>query len=377
VMHDLFAPDAMAMNVCRTCIGASDYSRTLYSFDESPEPDPELAKFSIDHDKAYILPVLREARKQNPGLFLFSSPWSPPGWMKANNSMLGGGMRKLSFPPYARYFLKFLEGYQAEGVTIDAVTVQNEVDAEQDGRMPACLWAQEEEAEFVSRHLGPALRKAGRSTKIWVIDHNYNLWGRAIGELSDSAAYEYIEGIAWHGYLGEPSAISRVHDAFPEKSAYWTEGGPDINSPDYATDYARWAKTFNEILRNWARSITAWNLALDEKGKPNIGPFSCGGTVTLDSATHKVTKSGQYWAFAHFSRHVRRGAKVIATNGVGVDAGKSGAASVSHVAVRNPDGSFALVLANIGPEARVQLVLGSNAIDLELPADSVHTLEWA
>jgi glucosylceramidase len=99
--------------------------------------------------------------------------------------------------------------------------------------------------------------------------------------------------------------------------------------------------------------------------------------VTLDSATHKVTKSGQYWAFAHFSRHVRRGAKVIATNGVGVDAGKSGAASVSHVAVRNPDGSFALVLANIGPEARVQLVLGSNAIDLELPADSVHTLEWA
>jgi glucosylceramidase len=377
LMHDLFSADAMALNVCRTCIGASDYSRTLYSFDESPEPDPELAKFSIDHDKAYILPVLREARKLNPELFLFSSPWSPPGWMKANNSMLGGGMRKLSFPPYARYFLKFLEGYQAEGVTIDAVTVQNEVDAEQDGRMPACLWAQEEEAEFVSRHLGPALRKAGRSTKIWVIDHNYNLWGRAIGELSDVAANEYIDGIAWHGYLGEPSAMSRVHDAFPGKSAYWTEGGPDINSPNYATDYARWAAAFNEILRNWARSITAWNLALDEKGKPNIGPFSCGGTVTLDSATHKVTKSGQYWAFAHFSKHVRRGAKVIATNGVGDDGKKGGAASVSHVGFRNPDGSFALVLANNGPEARVQLVLGSSAIDLELPADSVHTLEWS
>jgi glucosylceramidase len=377
VMHDLFAPDAMALNVCRTSIGASDYSRTLYSFDESPEPDPELAKFSIDHDKAYILPVLREARKLNPELFLFSSPWSPPGWMKANNSMLGGGMRKLSFAPYARYFLKFLEGYQAEGVLINAVTVQNEVDAEQDGRMPACLWAQEEEAEFVSRYLGPALRKAGRSTKIWVIDHNYNLWGRAIGELSDTAANEYIDGIAWHGYLGEPSAMSRVHDAFPGKSAYWTEGGPGINSPNYATDYARWAKTFNEILRNWSRSITAWNLALDEKGKPNIGPFSCGGTVTLDSTTHKVAKSGQYWAFAHFSRHVRRGAKVIATNGVGGDAKNGSTAAVSHVGFRNPDGSFALVLANSGPEARVQLVLGSSALDLDLPADSVHTLEWS
>ena len=160
IMHDLFAPDEMALNVCRTCIGASDYSRTVYSFDESTEPDPELKKFSIDHDKAYILPMLREARKANPELFLFSSPWSPPGWMKPNGSMLGGRMRKQSFEPYARYFLKFLDGYKAEGVAIDAVTVQNETDAEQEGRMPACLWAQEQEIEFVKSHLGPALRKA-------------------------------------------------------------------------------------------------------------------------------------------------------------------------------------------------------------------------
>jgi glucosylceramidase len=362
VMHDLFAADAMALNVCRTCIGASDYSRSVYSFDESTEPDPELKKFSIDHDKAYILPVLREARKANPELFLFSSPWSPPGWMKPNNSMLGGGMRKLSFPPYARYFLKFLDAYQAEGVAIDAVTVQNEVDAEQDGRMPACLWAQEEEMEFVRDHLGPALRKAGKPTKIWVIDHNYSLWGRAIGELSDPGAYEYIDGIAWHGYVGYASAMTRVHDAFPQKNAYWTEGGPDITSPDYETDYTNWTRTFNDILRNWARSITSWNMALDEKGNPNIGPFPCGGVITIDNATHKVTKSGQYWAFAHFSKHVRRGAKVIATNGVGDEAGKGNTHSVSHVAFRNPDGSYVMVLANRGPETRVQLVLGSTAL---------------
>ena len=187
ILHDLFAPEEMALNVCRTCIGASDYSRTLYSFDESPEPDPELKKFSIDHDKAYILPMLREARKANPELFLFSSPWSPPGWMKPNNSMLGGCMRKQSFDPYARYFLKFLDGYKAEGVAIDAVTVQNETDAEQEGHMPACLWAQEQEMEFVASHLGPALRKANMPTKIWVLDHNYSLWGRAIDELSDPA----------------------------------------------------------------------------------------------------------------------------------------------------------------------------------------------
>ena len=373
VMHELFAPEEMAMNVCRTCIGASDYSRTVYSFDDSAEPDPELKKFSIDHDKAYILPMLSEARKANPALFLFSSPWSPPGWMKPDNTMLGGTMRKTSFGPYAQYFLKFLEGYKAEGVAIDAVTVQNETDAEQEGRMPACVWAQEAEMDFVKGHLGPVLRKAGSSTKIWILDHNYSLWGRAIDELSDPGVYEYVDGVAWHGYVGEDSAMSRVHDAFPQKSAYWTEGGPDINQPDYQTDYTKWADTFNGILNNWARSITSWNMALDEKGKPNVGPFSCGGLITVENGSHKITRSGQYWAFAHYSKHVKRGARVFASDGLGYD-GAGGA--VSHAAFRNPDGGNVVTLANTGEQRRVQLVLGAKMLEIDLPADSVYTLEW-
>jgi glucosylceramidase len=374
VMREMFAADQMALNVCRTCIGSSDYSRTVYSFDDSDQPDPELEKFSVDHDKAYILPMLREARKVNPELFLFSSPWSPPGWMKPNNSMLGGSMRKLSFKPYANYFLKFLEGYKREGVAIDAITVQNETDAEQEGNMSACLWSQEQEIEFVKGHLGPVLRKAGMPTKVWVLDHNYNLWGRAIDELSDPEAYEYIDGIAWHGYVGEASAMSRVHDAFPQKHAYWTEGGPDIKQPDYLTDYTKWAANFNSIVNNWARCITSWNLALDEKGKPNVGPFSCGGVITVENGTQKVTRSGQYWAFAHYSKHVKRGAKVFATDGLGYD-GAGG--SVSHTGFRNPDGSMVVVLANTGDQKRVQLVLGAQALEVDVPADSVHTLHWA
>jgi glucosylceramidase len=297
--------------------------------------------------------------------------------MKSNGSMLGGAMRKHSFGPYSRYFLKFLEAYKAEGVGIDAVTVQNEVDTDQDGNMPACLWGQEYETEFVENHLGPVLRKAGLSTKIWVIDHNYNLWGRAIGELSLPGAAQYIDGIAWHGYLGEPSAMTRVLDAFPQKSAYWTEGGPDITAPDYLTDFTTWAETFNGIARNWARSITAWNVALDEKGRPNIGPFSCGGVVTVDNATKKVTRSGQYWAFAHYSRHIRRGAKVFQTNEIGQEVEQGTASSVSHSGFRNPDGSFVVVLANRGPEKRVQLLLDSQMLEIDLPANSVHTLQWA
>ena len=377
LMVELFAPERMALSVCRTCIGSSDYSRTVYSFDESQQPDPELKKFAITHDEAYILPVLRHARGINPQLFLFSSPWSPPGWMKANGLMLGGSMMKKNFGPYARYFLKFLEDYKAAGVPIDAITVQNEVDTAQDGRMPACLWGQEYEIEFVRRFLGPGLRRAGGQTKIWILDHNYNLWGRAIDELSDAGVYEYVDGVAWHGYAGEPTAMSRVHDAFPQKNAYWTEGGPHIGQPDYETDWSKWAATFNAIVNNRARSITAWNLALDENGKPNIGPFSCAGTVTVDSATHKVTRSGQYWAFAHFSRHVRRGARLFATDGVGSLAGQDGIDGVTHAGFRNPNGSMVVVLANRGAEKSVQLVLGSQALEIDLPADSVHTLEWA
>jgi glucosylceramidase len=382
VMHDLFSEREMGLNVCRTCIGASDYSRSAYTFDESDTPDPELKKFSIDHDKAYILPMLREVRKANPEMFLFSSPWTPPGWMKTGSSMLGGAMRKHSYEPYAKYFLKFLEGYKSEGVRIDAVTVQNEVDADQDSRMPACLWGQEYEIEFVKDHLGPTLRQAGFKTKIWVLDHNYNLWGRAMAELSDPKAYEYIDGIAWHPYVGDATAMTRVHEAFPEKNAYWTEGGPDITAPDYATDWAKWGEIFNGALNNWTRSITAWNVALDEKGNPNIGPFPCGGMITIENGSHKVTKSGQYLAFVHFSRHIRRGAKAFATNGV--EAASTGglienkvSKSLTHAGFRNPDGSIVIVLANRGDERRVQLVHGAQVLEVDLPADSLFTLQWS
>ncbi len=376
LLQELFAPAEMAFSVCRTCIGSSDYSQTVYSFDDSTDPDPELKRFSIDHDRAYILPVLSAARRVNPGLFLFSTPWSPPGWMKSNGSMLGGAMRNHYFEPYAQYFLKFLAEYKAAGVPIDAVTVQNEVDTDQDGRMPACLWGQEYEIEFVKSHLGPLLRKEGVGTKIWILDHNYNLWGRAIDELSDPALYEFVDGVAWHGYAGGPTAMTRVHDAFPQKNAYWTEGGPDINAPDYQTDWTHWAQTFNGVANNWARSITAWNIALDERGKPNVGPFPCGGLVTIDNATHKVTRSGQYWAFAHFSSHVQRGARVIAANSVGDAAAKTAADDVSAAAFRNPDGGMVVVLVNPGPQKQIQLLLGANALEVDLEADSLQTLEW-
>jgi glucosylceramidase len=368
LFHELFHRSEMDLNVCRTCIGASDYSTKIYSFDEG-DPDPELKRFSIDHDREYILPMLREARTSNPDLFLFSSPWSPPGWMKSGGSMLGGAMRQRYFSAYAQYFVKFLEAYAADGVPVQAVTVQNEVDTDQDGRMPACIWPQEYEIGFVKHDLGPALEQNGLKTKIWILDHNYNLWGRAMDELDDAGVRRYSNAIAWHPYVGTPELMSRVHEAHPDAEMFWTEGGPDYTSPDYQTDWAKWGETFTSVLRNWCRSITGWNLALDEHGRPNIGPFPCGGLVTIHSQTKEITRSGQYWAFAHFSRTVRRGA-------VRFDS-ESSLPGINHSAFENPDGSRVLVMTNAGPARTAAIRIGDLEADVALGNDSLTSLVWS
>jgi glucosylceramidase len=160
LLNELFGARGMAFSVCRTCIGSSDYSRNVFSYDEG-ERDPQLARFSIAHDRDYILPTLRAGRKINPDLFLLSSPWSPPGWMKDNNSMLGGTIRRSDMKIYAHYIVKFLQGYQGEGVEINAVTPQNEVDTDQDSRMPACLFPQEAEVQYVGECLDQPSSRQG------------------------------------------------------------------------------------------------------------------------------------------------------------------------------------------------------------------------
>ena len=367
LFHQMFHPSQLGLSVCRLCIGSSDYSTKLYSYDDG-EPDPELTRFSIEHDREYILPILREARRINPDLFLLASPWSPPGWMKANNSMLGGSMRRKYMDSYAKYFLKFLQAYEAEGVPIQAITIQNEVDTDQDGRMPACIWPQEYEVDFVRNYLGPLLERSGVKTKIWLMDHNYNLWGRAIGELEAENLRKYANAIAWHGYVGRPEWVDRVHELYPDAEMYWTEGGPEYTDPKYTTDWAQWGSTFAGILGHWCRSTIAWNLALDEQGRPNIGPFSCGGVVTVNSQTKAITYSGQFWALAHYASFIRRGARRFAST--------SSAKDLFHVACENSDGQRVLVIANPGASRACDIQLGTSTANLTLAADSLNTFVW-
>jgi glucosylceramidase len=367
LFHELFHPSEMGLSTGRVCLGSSDYATKLYSYDDG-EADPDLKRFSIEHDREYILPVLRQARKANPDLFLFSTPWSPPGWMKFNGSMLGGSMRTYYLPVYAQYYLKFLQGYAAEGVPVQALTSQNEVDTDQDGKMPACLWGQEYEIRFIRDHLGPLLESTGMPTKIWLLDHNYDLWGRVVDSLEDDGLRRYANAVAWHGYGGTPDMMTKVKSAYPEVEMHWTEGGPDYTDPGYLTDWCKWGGIFTEVLRNWCRSITGWNLALDEHGKPNIGPFPCGGVVTINSQTKEITRSGQYWAFAHYSRLIRRGARRFDS--------QSSAAGLKHVALQNPDGQQVLVVTNPGQARTIELRLANMAASVSLGANSITTLSW-
>ena len=271
-------------------------------------------------------------------------------------------------PSYANYFLKFLRAHEAEGVTIQAVTVQNEVDTDQDGTMPACTWPQDYEADFVTMHLGPLFQRSGVKTKIWILDHNYDLWGRALGELETPDVLKYTNAIAWHGYSGEPEWMTRVQDAFPEVEMYWTEGGPDYRRASYPHEWAKWGATFTDILRNSCRSITVWNLAANEHGRPYVGGGGdgVGGAMIINSKTKEISYSGMFWALGHFSRFVRRGAKRIDS--------RSALPEISHCAFQNPDESLVAVITNPGSALSCRLQLGSEMADVQLAPNSVLTL---
>jgi glucosylceramidase len=390
-LTEIYSPAGLNLNMGRCCVGASDYSRSLYSYDDVPD-DMNLDHFSLKHDEAYILPTLREVREINPNLFLMASPWSPPGWMKtygttfggrttenvldpyahslwdlSNGSMKGGWMSEKYLEVYSRYLEKFVQGYAQAGVPVHALSSQNEIVTTQYGRMPACRWSPELEAVFIRDHLGPLLHAQHHDTQIWLLDHNYNYYERVAWQLQDKQLLKYVDGVAWHGYTGTPDQMSLLHQKDPNVPFYWTEGGPFIDDADYTTGWAKWGGIFTGVLENWCRCAMTWNLMLDPRGKPNLGPFTCAGLVTLKDDGN-LWRSGQYHALRHFSLHMQRGGKRIAS--------ETDAPGLRHVAVENPDGSFALVLTNPGEARDLCIVCAGQQLSVSLPRDSVATVVW-
>ena len=225
LLKELFATDGTSLGVSylRVSIGASDLNERVFSYDDLPpgRVDPELNRFSLDPDRADVIPVLKEILKIAPDIKIMGSPWSPPAWMKSNHNSVGGSLKPEFYGAYAKYFVKYIQGMKAEGIRIDAITVQNE--PLHPGNNPSLLMQAQEQAEFMKNHLGPAFKQAGLNTKIIIYDHNCDRPDYPISILDDAEARKYVDGTAFHLYAGKIDAMSTVHEAHPEKNLYFTE----------------------------------------------------------------------------------------------------------------------------------------------------------
>jgi glucosylceramidase len=342
VLEKLFSPSkGIGLSVLRQPMGASDFAIEDYSYDDLPpgETDPELKKFSIDHDRAYIIPILRDALALNPRLKIIASPWSPPAWMKTSESMIQGALLPSTYAPMAKYFVKFIHAYETTGIPIYAVTMQNEpLNIPND--YPGLGMTASEQIVFLRDYLGPTFRDANLKTKIMVFDHNWDLIGFPIKVLSDSKAAAAAAGTAIHCYGGSVTAQSELHSRFPDKDIWLTEcSGGEWQKGKLLEQQAR---LIIGATRNWAKSVVLWNLALNQDHKPYLGGCTtCRGVITINDsvAPSQVIETVDFTALAHASKFVEPGAFRI-------DSNSFGEGSLEDVAFRNPDGTIVLLVLN-------------------------------
>ncbi len=398
-MHLLFDPvTGDGLDFLRQPIGASDFTATpAYTYDDLPPGRTDYAQrhFSIAHDEAQILPLLREAERINPKLTIMATPWSPPAWMKTTDSLIGG--RLIDDPriyfSYALYLLKFVQAYRAQGVTVGALTVQNEPQNRAPAGYPGTdLPAVQEEK--VIEDLGPMLRAAGLRTKILAYDHNWSEHPNDIAstppdetsdinhypqEVLSSPAARWVSGVSYHCYYGDPSAMTALHQQFPGVGIYETEcsGSQSADPASTFSDTLKWHARNLEVgsTRNWAQTVVNWNVALDPSGGPHTGGCgTCTGILTVGPGD-TVTPDAEYYALGHLSRFVRPGAVRIASTSFGTT-GWNG--QIMDVAFVNPDGSTVLVAHNENDSPQSFSVSeNGQSFNYALPGDSLATFVWA
>ena len=373
LLYDLFDPiNGIGISYLRTTMGASDFSLSNYTYDDMPagQTDYDLNNFSVDKD-ADVIAVLQKVNTINPDIRVMASPWSPPAWMKTNGNLVGGKLKPEAYPAYGEYFVKYVQAFKERGITIHAVTPQNEP-LYGTAPYPCTDMPATEQLDFVKNGLGPAIKAAGLDTKIIVYDHNYDHPEYATTILGDAGAAQYVAGSAFHAYGGDVSAMGVVHNAFPDKDLYFTEISGTVGS-DFSGDL-QWnmANVFIGTTKNWSKTALMWNLALDQNSGPqNNGCDKCRGVVTVDNSTGAVTRNVEYYSIGHFSKFVRPGAYRIASS---VSAAIS---NVDHVAFVNPDNTKVIVVSNNDSAAKAFVVKdGLTQFTYTIPGKAVATITW-
>ena len=366
LLKDLFATDGDAIGVSyiRLSIGASDLNSFVFSYNDLPEGETDfpLAKFDLGQDKKDVIPVMKEILAINPNIKILSSPWSAPVWMKTNDRVKGGALNPECYDVYARYFVKYIQEMKKEGITIDAITIQNEpINA---NNTPSMRMNAAEQTEFIKNNLGPALKTANLSTKIVLFDHNLDRPDYALTVLRDPEAAQYVDGTGYHHYGGDMSAMTLLHNARPDKHLYFTEQmvteRPGNNTIAIAAQVKR---MIVNVTQNWSRNVILWNFAADPDNKPHTddgGCPMCQGGVTIDG--DNVSKNIAYYVVAHASKFVRPGSVRIASTNRGDQsvllttdeeqrevvrvATVKNSDALPNVAFRTPDNKIVLIVAN-------------------------------
>jgi glucosylceramidase len=370
VLRELFTTSGTNIGVSylRISIGASDLDDHVFSYaDYKGSGKKDISGFTLAEDQKYLIPVLKEILALNPDIKIMGSPWSAPAWMKTNNHVKGGSLRKEYYSEYARYFVEYIKGMEKEGIAIDAITIQNE--PENPKNTPSMVMTAEEQAEFVKLHLGPAFSQAGIRTKIVVFDHNCDHPEYPITILNDAEAKKFIDGSAFHLYLGEISALSKVRDAHPDKNIYFTE---QWTSGEGKFDGDLLWHTKELIIgapRNWSRNVLEWNLANDPNFDPHTddgGCTICQGALTI--AADSITRNVSYYIIAHASKFVPAGSYRIHSD-VSSD--------IPNVAYQTPDGKTVLIVLNESDEEKeLKFSDGKTGYQTRLQKQSVTTLIW-
>ena len=334
--------------------------------------DPQLEHFNVAPNKTAIIPTVREVLSIDPDLHIIASSWTAPAWMKDSGNLLGGTLLEQYESAYADYLVKYLDAFRSYGIPIFALTLQNEPNFEPI-TYPGMRLSADQRARIVSQYLGPKLAKRKSTTRILEWDHNWNHPEQPLSVLSNPDAARYIDGVAWHCYEGNPHAQGTVHKQFPDKSVYITEcSGGDWASA--ANGELIWFSRDLLIagIRQWARAVVYWNLALDEDHGPHFGGCAlCKGIVTIDSSTGAISRNDEYYAIAHFSRFVLPGA--VRVNSTATEKG------IDNVAFQNmSDGSVVLVMVNSETEVRrVSVAEGKTRFEYAMPPRSVATFVWS
>ena len=381
-LNSLFnATSGIGISYIRLSISVCDFSLSNYTYDNMPPGDTDinLEHFSIDYDKQYIIPVLRDILKINPGLKILASPWSPPAWMKSTDTLVGSVNDTNSilmteyYPTYANFFVRVIEAYQKEGITIDTLTVQNEP-LYGTTTYPGMYMDSQSQSDFINNYLAEAFIANGIQTKVFVFDHNWSDedYPAYVIQKLNAESTKIVGGAAFHCYFGNVTNQTTFHDSFPDWPIYLTECSGGISDTEIFSNVliSDMQRLFIGAVNNWAEVSIKWNLALDQnRGPQNNGCQQCRGIILINTTNNEVTNNVDYYTVGTFSKFVPHGSVRIQVS--------SNDDNLIATGFNTPDGSRVVIVLNQGnSDETISLSWNGSWVQSVIPEETVAVYKW-